>query len=221
MSASTTVLVADDDPVVRAGIAALLSQEDGLTVRTGPAGPAAVPLVRRHAPDVVLLAMDPGGPEAIRQLPPSAIVVVLAHHEQPAAVRSAIDAGAAGFLRHGALDRRALVDAVHDAVSGGAPLSAGAARVLLGLVRTTTLRPARVELAGPGPAARTGLTTREAEVMTCVAQGMPNAAIAEELYISLKTVKNHLNRAYAKLGASDRHDAARRWQAARDGARAA
>ena len=217
----TTVLVADDDPVVRAGIAALLSEEADLVVRTGPAGPAAVVQARRHDPDVVLLAMDPGGPAAIRQLPPSAVVVVLAHHEHPAAVRSAIDAGAAGYLRHGALDRRVLADAVRDAASGGAPLSAGAARVLLGLVRTTTLRPARVELAAPDPVAATGLTTREAEVMTCVAQGMANAAIAEELYVSLKTVKNHLNRAYAKLGASDRHDAARRWQAARDGARAA
>ncbi len=212
VAAALRLLVVEPDPVVRAGLVALLQVADGVTATACGDGVAALAEVRRGHVDVLLLPLEPDGPQVLRQLPPDLPAIVLARHADPAAVRGAIDAGAAGYLVHGALDGARLAGAVREAADGGVPLCAAAGRALVGLLRQTGLRAAPVPTAVPDDP---GLTDREAEVMACVAAGMANAEVAEALVVSRKTVKNHLNRAYAKLDATDRETAVARFLAVR------
>jgi DNA-binding NarL/FixJ family response regulator len=189
------VLVADDHPVVRAGLAAMLSAEPGLeVVAEAASGEEAVLLARRHRPAVVLADLrmpGMGGLAAIRQLTaelPGVRVVVLTTYDSDGDILPAVEAGAAGYLLKD-MPRAGLVDAIFAAARGETVLAPAVAGRLV-----TRLR-------APQPEA---LSPREAAVLAAAARGLTNAQIGRELFIGEATVKTHLLRAYAKLGVSGR-----------------
>lgn len=190
------IVVVDDHPVVRDGVAATLAAADDLeVVGQAASGPEAVALVERLRPDVVVMDLRmPGGDgvEAVRELQrrgATTRVLVLTTYDTDSDTVAAIEAGATGYLLKDA-PAATLVAAVRSTAAGEAVLSPAVATRLASHVRS--------------PATSTALTAREREVLTLVAQGTPNRAIARELFVSEATVKTHLVHIYAKLGVADR-----------------
>lgn len=206
------VLIADDNAVIRGGVRALLETAEGIEVCGEAAnGREAVQEAERCAPDVILLdirmpVMD--GVKAAEALSGRFKVMMLTYSDDEPMVVAAIRAGAVGYLVHGRFDPDELERAVRDLADGRQVLSPAVAPVVFGALRR--------EAAGP-PAAdgpvhdRDGLTEREVEVMELIARGRSNPAIAQELFISEKTVKNHIRHIYDKLGAANRSEAMARW----------
>lgn len=215
----TRVMVVDDNPVVRSGLVSLLEASSaGEVVAEAGDGRQAVAEAERVRPDLVLLDVRMpivDGVEAAEVLSRSSRVLMLTYTDDPEIVRSAIRNGACGYLVHGTFSPEELARAVQDAMSGSHPLSPSAAGAVLDVVRH-----------GPGPgadpappdpvAARVamGLSSREAEVLELIASGESNGDIAASLFLSEKTVKNHVNRIYTKLGVSSRAAAVARWHEA-------
>jgi DNA-binding NarL/FixJ family response regulator len=198
----TTVLLADDQELVRTGLRMILSAEDDLEV-VGEAvdGADAVRLAADLRPDVVLMDIrmpDVDGIEATRRITRSGTdtrVVMLTTFDRSQLVYDSLVAGATGFL---------LKDAPADQLVGGVRAAARgeellAPRITRRLIEEFT-RPGR---GGPPPGYRE-LTDREVEVFDLVARGRSNAEIAVELYVSVQTVKTHVARVLAKLDLRDR-----------------
>ncbi|CAN5247134.1 response regulator transcription factor [soil metagenome] len=203
------VLVVDDNPVIRGGLIGLLGLRDDITV-VGEAGTGkdAVSKVRSALPHVVLMdvrmpVMD--GIAATEAIAGAAKVLMLTYSDEPAVVANAIQAGASGYLVHGRFATEELAEAIIRVHEGGSHLSPTVAPALFELVRNT---PQRADLQ---PGSGDGLTEREIDVMNLIARGRSNAEIAGDLFISEKTVKNHINRAYTKLGVTTRAQAIARW----------
>ena len=200
-SGPVRVLVADDHPVVRADLRALLSAEPGLAVvAEAGSGEETVLMARQHQPDVVLMDLrmpGAGGLAAIRQLSadqPGVRVVVLTTYDSDADILPAVEAGAAGYLLKDT-PRDTLVGAIFAAARGETVLAPSVAGRLVNRLRAA---PAQA------PAARETLSARETEVLILAGRGLTNAQIGRELFVSEATVKTHLLRAYAKLGVSGR-----------------
>jgi DNA-binding NarL/FixJ family response regulator len=190
-----TVVVADDHPIVRGGIVALLAAEPGVEIVAEAAdGHEAVAAALEHRPSVVLTDLRMPGLdgvdaiEAIRAEWPEAAIVVLTTYDTDEAIVRAIEAGATGYLLKDAPSDY-LIDAVRRAAAGETVLAPPVAKRLVDRVRDPQ--------AG-------ALSLREIEVLRGVASGNTNAAIAAELHISQATVKTHLLHIYDKLGVSDR-----------------
>lgn len=203
------VVVADDQLLVRTGLTMILNAQPGIEV-VGEAtdGHQAVAVARELRPDVCLFDIRmPGidGVEATRQLAgpdvedPLAIVVITTF-DLDEYVHGALKAGARGFLLKDA-GPELLVQAIHAAANGDALISPSITRRLL-----TTL--ASVERASPPTQPIESLTEREEEVLLTVARGRTNAEIAEELHITLSTVKTHVAALMNKLGARNRVEVA-------------
>lgn len=202
------VLVADDHAILRSGLRLLISGQPDMEV-VGEAGDVdeAVRLARTTSPDVVPLDLSmPGGSglaaiEKLRAAAPAARVVVLTMHEEAAYVRSAMAAGATGYLAKSAADS-ALIGAIR-AVHRG--------RVFID-VEGMPREGARATPAGVGgraPAPIHALSPREREVLTGVARGYTNQAIADQLGLSVKTVESYRARLMQKLGLETRADVTR------------
>ena len=186
------VLTADDHPVVRVGIAAMLANEPDLVVVAEAAdGVEAVALFEAHRPDVVLIDLrmprldGVGAIQAIRAVDPGARLVALTTYEGDADIHRALSAGACGYLLKDALVGE-LVDAVRAAATGK--------RVIPPAVAT--------RLAEFTP--RDDLSAREREVLLYVARGLSNREIARVIGRSTETVKAHLESVFQKLGARGR-----------------
>lgn len=212
VDAVLSVLVVDDNPVVRSGLISLLEASGRVEV-VGEAGDGrrAVELAERVRPDLVLLDVRMplvDGVEAAAPLSKITRVLMLTYTDDPDTVRSSIRNGACGYLVHGTFSAEELGQAVRDAVSGANPLSPTAVSAVMEAVRGGLSEPA----ANPAAVRATrGLSAREAEVMDLIAQGHSNGEIARELFLSEKTVKNHVNRVYAKLGVDSRGAAIAQW----------
>jgi DNA-binding NarL/FixJ family response regulator len=199
------VLLADDQALVRAGFAALLSAEADMEVAAEAAdGAQAVRLATQLRPDVVLMDIRmPGldGIEATRRIAAQPAlsgvhVVILTTFDLDEYVFEGLRAGAAGFLVKDT-DAAELIRAVRVAAGGEALLSPTVTRRLIAEYAART-REAR---AVPGVSE---LTPREREVVMLIARGLSNGEIARRLYLSPSTAKTHATRAMAKLGARDR-----------------
>ncbi len=205
------VLLADDNPVIRSGLASLLALEPDLEVVGEAAnGREALSMARERHPDVVLLdvrmpLMD--GLEAAGELAGNRRVLMLTYAEDAAIVTAAIKAGASGYLVHGRFTPAELADAVRAVHAGHNVVSPAVAPVLFEALRGEGDAAAVVAT----PAGDRGLTEREAEVLNLMAKGLSNSEIAGELFLSAKTVKNHINRAFAKLGVTSRAAAIAAW----------
>jgi len=201
------VLLADDQPLIRAGFRMFVEPDPGVEV-VGEAGTGreAVALARSTRADVVLMDLrmpDMDGIEATRQIAAAedlagVRVLVLTTFENDDNVVLALRAGASGFLgKH--VDPVDLLHAIRVVAAGEALLSPAATR---GLVSRFLSQP--VPNALPAAVELGGLTDREREVLALVAYGLSNEEIAERLYLSPLTVKTHINRAMTKLGVRDR-----------------
>ena len=205
-----SVLLADDQPLLRRGFRMILEAEDGLTV-AGEAGDGAeaVELTRRLRPDVVLMDIRmPGtdGIEATRRITaaqPDVRVLVLTTFDLDEYAFGALRAGASGFLLKDVRPHE-LVAAVRTVASGDAVVSPRVTRRLL----EEYAQQLPVADADAGRADRypqlASLTEREREVLAVVAQGLSNTEIAASLFVSETTVKSHVGRILAKLGLRDR-----------------
>jgi DNA-binding NarL/FixJ family response regulator len=199
------VLLADDQALVRAGFRSLLDAEDDIGV-VGEAddGEAAVRSAEELAPDVVLMDIRmPGvdGLEATRRIAADerldhTKVVILTTFGLDEYVFEAIRAGASGFLVKDT-EPAELIQAVRVVAAGDALLSPAVTRRLLEEFASHAREP-------PPPTALEGLTDREREVMSLVAEGLSNDEIARRLFVSPATAKTHVSRAMVKLGARDR-----------------
>ncbi|MGP3940820.1 MULTISPECIES: response regulator transcription factor [Streptomyces] len=188
------VLLADDHPVVREGLSAMLESAEGITV-VGQAGSGEEAVVQAVAlrPDITLLDLRMGGMDGVeatgqilRQVPGCKVVIVTTYEDDSDILR-AVEAGAAGYLLKGS-SRQELIDAVQTAARGETVLTPSLAGKLF---RSRTVEPSP-------------LSGREREVLRLVGRGLTNAEIGAELFVSEATVKTHLLRSYRKLGVSDR-----------------
>ncbi len=202
------VLVADDHPVVRSGLSALLSTLDGLeVVAVASDGAEAVREAVIHRPDVALMDLRMPGTDgfaAIRRLAevaPGVRVCVLTMHDDDDSLFAAMRAGAHGYLLKGA-EQDDIARAVRAVADGEVVFGPGVAhRVLQQLGSPPTAAPV-----DPFP----GLTTREREILDLLAAGTPPSQIARRLDLASKTVSNHVSNILAKLHVTDRAQAALR-----------
>ncbi|WP_028066453.1 response regulator [Solirubrobacter soli] len=201
---STTVLLADDQSLVRVGFRMILESDPEIVVVGDAAtGEQAVASTRRLRPDVVLMDIQmPGGDglQATREIvetPGLATrVVILTTFERDEYVFEALHAGASGFLLKNAPPEQ-LVEAVRVVAAGDALLAPSVTRRIIEEFGRRPVEPevrARVE----------SLTQREREVLILLARGKSNAELAAELFVSEGTIKTHLSSLLAKLGLRDR-----------------
>ncbi|MFG2294901.1 response regulator [Streptomyces sp. NPDC048603] len=215
----TRVLIADDNPVIRAGLAALLSRYGDLqVVAQATNGGDALALTRRHRPDVVLLDVRlPGvdGMSALPHLAQLASVLMLTYSREPEVIRESLLLGANGYLVHGEFTPDDLARAVRDVLTGLAYFTPTAASAVLADLRARGSSHEQRTVAQSTERvpnhAEFGLSSREVEVMDLIASGMSNQQIAATCFISEKTVKNHINRIFAKLQSGSRSEAIARW----------
>jgi DNA-binding NarL/FixJ family response regulator len=189
-----SILIADDHPVVRSGLRGMLSGEPDLTVAGEAAsGAEAVAAVRALRPSLVLMDLRmPGGDgvtatQRIGELGLGTSVIILTTHETDADILRAVAAGATGYLLKDA-SRAELLQAIRAAARGETVLAPSVAGKLW---HHRHHRPA-------------ALSPRETEILALVAQGLSNSDIAAQLHVSEATIKTHLQRAFTKLGVSDR-----------------
>ncbi|MFF7185317.1 response regulator [Streptomyces sp. NPDC008222] len=221
------VLVADDNPVVRAGLTALLSVHPDIEVVAEAAdGEQALVCAARHRPDVVLLDVRMPGTDGLTALPllaRTAPVMMLTYSREPEVVAEALRRGASGYLVHGEFTTVELVAAVRKLREGRGtvPSSFGVSYERdespshLQPVVAHSSKALTARTGGPRRRAAGwldfGLSSREVEVMDLIAAGMNNRQIAAACFISEKTVKNHINRIFAKLHSSTRSEAIAHW----------
>ncbi|MFJ3190834.1 response regulator transcription factor [Streptomyces halstedii] len=202
---AVSVLLVDDEPLVRAGLRAVLeAQHDIRVVGEASDGAAVIPLVRQLAPDVI--AMDVRMPlmdgieatrAVLRAVPRPPKILVVTTFENDEYVYEALRAGADGFLLKRARPAE-IVHAVRLVAEGESLLFPAAVRQLAAEYGTSKARAAMK---------RAALTDRESAVLRLMARGLSNAEIAAELVVGAETVKTHVSAVLAKLGARDRTQA--------------
>jgi DNA-binding NarL/FixJ family response regulator len=196
------VVLADDHPMYRYGVAAVLADEERLTlVGEAASGSELLDLVRTARPDVVVTDLrmpDLNGIEVTRALladQPGLPVLVLTMHDDDESVYGAMRAGARGYLLKGA-DSTELVATIRALAAGGTAFGPAVAQRIVGFF----LESSQKFTQGAFPE----LTRREREVLDLLAAGKRNSVIARELSLSEKTVRNHLSSVLAKLHVADR-----------------
>lgn len=207
MNSDIRVVVADDHPIVREGLTALLNSVDGLeVVGVAATGHEAIRKVMETRPNVAVLDLQmPGldGYEATRQIArtaPKVAVLVLTMFEDDDAMFAAMRAGANGYLVKGA-QQDEIIRAIHAVAAGEAIFGSSVAKRVLGLLGSA---PRAVEEPFPE------LTHRERQILDLLAAGLTNPAIARQLGLTAKTVANNVSTILAKLQIADRAQAALR-----------
>ncbi|WP_308286323.1 response regulator transcription factor [Actinomycetospora endophytica] len=205
-STPVRVVLADDQAVVRDGLAMLLSAADDLeVVATAADGTRAVEVVLAERPDVALVDLRmPGldGSEvtaAVRRDAPEVRVLILTTFADDDAVLPALRAGAAGYLTKDTTGE-ALLSAIRTVAAGGSVLDSAVQRRLVDLAGAPAVAPGPT----PEPDLPEGLTAREVDTLRLVAQGLSNQQVASKLFVSEATVKTHVNHLISKLGVEGR-----------------
>jgi DNA-binding NarL/FixJ family response regulator len=210
------VVIADDQASVREGLVLLLGGLPGIDVVGAAAdGEQALELVAEHQPDAILLDLHMpvlDGIGATRRLVaehPGVAIVVLTTYVDDTSVLEALRAGARSYLTKDA-DRTDIAQALRAAVGGLTVFDPRVHATLLAATSGAAASPGATS-ATPrsAPATRPpdppdGLTQREAEILSLIAQGLTNGEIAERLFLSNHTIKTHINRIFAKTGSRDR-----------------
>jgi DNA-binding NarL/FixJ family response regulator len=209
MTGTIRVLVADDQRVVREGLASLLRLLAGVeVVGTAADGNEALAMAIQLQPDVVLMDLrmpHSDGVETTRRLrdyDASIKVLVLTTYADDRSVIDALRAGARGYLTKDA-GAAQIRDALHQVTSGQPAIDPAVQQHLLDIITATRASPP----GGLAPQFPAGLTAREADVLTLIARGLSNTEIASHLVVSEATVKSHINHLYAKTGVRDRAQA--------------
>jgi DNA-binding NarL/FixJ family response regulator len=211
VDAPLRIVIADDQASVREGLVLLLGGLPGIAVVGAAAdGEQALGLVAEHQPDAILLDLHMpvlDGIAATRRLTaehPGVAVVILTTYADDESVLEALRAGARSYLTKDA-DRADIASALRAAAGG---LSVLDARVQASLLAAATSAPPAAPARAPGRSSPAplpdGLTQREAEILTLIAQGLTNPEIAARLFLSNHTVKTHISRIFAKTGSRDR-----------------
>ncbi len=202
MTEPVRVLIADDHPLFRDGLIALITDGSGTELAdTATTGTEAVELARQTQPDVVVMDLQmPGlnGIEATRRITadsPHIAVLVLTMFDDDDSIFAALRAGARGYLLKGA-DRDQIRCGILAAANGEIIFGADLAERMLGYFTAAAAPPVFPQL-----------TDREREVLELVAQGQPNPTIAARLHLSHKTVRNNVSTILAKLQVADRAQA--------------
>lgn len=202
MEEKIRILVADDHPMLREGLVAVLdTQPDFEVVGEAADGEETARLARRLEPDVILLDLGMpnvdgvGALEKLRDAGSTARAVVFTAYDTDDRILGALRAGARGYLLKGA-SREEIFSAVRAVNSGGSLLGSAVAERLL-------------ERAGGAGVASENLTPREAEVLGLISRGLRNREVAERLFVTERTVKFHVGSILAKLGAHNRTEAVR------------
>jgi DNA-binding NarL/FixJ family response regulator len=208
------VLIADDNPVIRMGLRLLLDNVPDLeVVAEAGSGREVLTLFDQHHPDVVLLDVrmpDGGGIEVLPEISARSCVLMLTSTEDDGTIREALGSGARGYLVYGTVDEDGIVRSIRTALGGEAVLSPQVARALLATPVPVAAAPTdRGRSAAPVMSSL--LSEREATVMDLLAAGRSNGEIAQQLYLAPKTVKNHINRIFAKLQVTTRAQAMVLW----------
>ncbi|MFB9659275.1 response regulator [Glycomyces mayteni] len=205
---ATSVLIADDEPLVVEGVRTVLEAAGFRVAATANDGRAAVAAAERHRPDVALLDLHMPGlgglavAERLAAASPLTRALVLTSFGDQANVLAAVERGAAGFVLKSCTPEE-LVTAVRAVAAGEAYLSPAVTRMVLGLVAPEAAPRRRDALARVDR-----LAAREREVLDLLAEGLPNAEIAARAHMSEATVKTYVSRVLAKLGCTNRVQAA-------------
>jgi two-component system response regulator NreC len=200
MSDKIRIVIADDHAIVRRGLRQLLEDEDGFeVVAEAEDVESAKRYLRGHHPDVLVLDLNMPGEPSIEAIPtlrgefPETQIVVLTMQNEPAYARSALSAGVLGYVLKESADAE-LVEAIRSAVAGE---------------RYLNPRLGAKVAAEPPPGPPDGLSDRELEILRLIALGFTNSQVAEELFLSVRTVETHRAHIQQKLGLSDRAELVR------------
>jgi DNA-binding NarL/FixJ family response regulator len=206
------VVIVEDHPLMQTALEACLERAEGFTVvGTATSGLQAEPLVSRTQPDLVLLDLQLPGLDGIsclallRERHPEATVVVLSGVEDDELIERALSGGAAALVKK-SISPADLPVLLRQVLQGSVKFATP--RIARAVVTKAT-RQSRLDVVRAEACGETGLTARELEVLEMVARGLPNRAVAEELFLSDQTVKRHLRKVYRKLGVANRTEAAR------------
>ena len=199
------MLLADDEPMIRVGVRAILATDPGMEVVAEAAdGRAAVELTLRHRPDIALLDIRMprldglAAAEELRRVAPGTSLMMLTTFSEDEFIARALSLGVSGFvLKSG--DPRELIAGIRAVSSGAAYVSPEVAHRII-----TQLRGGRLDRAVTARTRLEGLTGREREVVGLVAAGLSNAEIAARLYVVEGTVKAHVSAVLAQLGLKNR-----------------
>lgn len=207
------VLVVDDNPIVRAGLSAVLGRMvDVSEIFEAEDAFTALEMATLHSPEVILLdvLMPPGrsGVDILPELPQSSSVIMLTSTQDSSTIRLALERGARGYLVHGQLGAHQISGAIETCRNGGLVLGQEAADVVLHDPQREECNPLLSHL-----------SEREAEILSLAAKGMTNHEIAAQLFLSDRTVKNYINATYPKIGVHDRSEAVAAWHRAAAGHR--
>ncbi len=200
MTKPITIVIADDHAIVRRGLRQLLDGEDGFeVVAEAEDVPSARRYVRGHHPQVLVLDRNMPGEPSLEAIPtlreefPDTQIVVLTMQNEPAYARSAMSSGVLGYVLKESADAE-LVEAIRAAVAGERYLNPRLGARLA---------------AEPLPGPPDGLSERELEILRLIALGYTNSQIADELFLSIRTVETHRAHIQQKLGLSDRAELVR------------
>lgn len=192
------VVLIEDDHTIRTAFSYLIDQSDKFrVVNAYPSAEAALKNIKADDPNIVLLDIElPGinGIEAIgkiKALVEQVYILMLTVYDEPKMVFEALSNGASGYLTKDTAPEK-ILEALKDVISGGGPMSAPIARMVVNSFQRNTDSP---------------LTKRETEILEQISEGKTRSNIAKEMFIDLETVKSHLKNIYAKLSVHSRADA--------------
>lgn len=201
------VLIADDHALMRQGLKQILELEDNIEIIAQASnGEEAIHETQTHKPDVILLDINMpklNGIEALRRLRSMGVeskVIILTIHDDKEYLYETLNIGANGYVLKDA-DSDSLVKAINDVMDGKSYIQPSIANLLVSEIRSK-------ENKSEDEIKIEALTKREYEVLTLIAEGLNNKEIAARLFISEKTVKNHVSNIFRKIDVSDRIQAA-------------